>query len=178
MKPEPCTIVIASLRCSCGVFDSSESALRQLVRLSNAAAVALGIAFAPARLGDRGFAAKAIEHNADLLFRPMVLPSCASDVADNAFRRRGRGLGFLSHLRSLAATMSQKSSLPQAASSVSQVLKRDRCGSSLPPHGASESRVGCRGQRLPTTRAWTWISVSSSLLGGYDEPEILPSSSC
>ena len=29
-----------------------------------------------------------------------------------------------------------------------------------------------------TIRAWTWISVSSSLLGGYDEPEILPSSSC
>src|SRR5262245_16272678 len=86
---------------------------------------ALGNAFAPAKLGDRGFAAKAIEHDADLLFRPMVLPSCASDVADNAFRRRGHGLGFLSHLRSLAATMSQKSSLPQAASSVSQVLKRD-----------------------------------------------------
>src|SRR5262249_45393409 len=86
---------------------------------------ALGNAFAPAKLGDRGFAAKAIEHDADLLFRPMVLPSCASDVADNAFRRRGHGLGFLSHLRSLAATMSQKSSLPQAASFVSQVLKRD-----------------------------------------------------
>src|SRR5215831_15329325 len=89
---------------------------------------ALGNAFAPAKLGDRGFAAKAIEHDADLLFRPMVLPSCASDVADNAFRRRGHGLGFLSHLRSLAATMSQKSSLPQAASFVSQVLKRDRYG--------------------------------------------------
>src|ERR1700745_1284840 len=86
---------------------------------------ALGNAFAPAKLGDRGFAAKPIEHNADLLFRRMVLPSCSSDVADNAFRRHGRRLGFLSHLRSLAATMSQKSSLPQAASSVSQVLKRD-----------------------------------------------------
>src|SRR6516165_2838630 len=86
---------------------------------------ALGNAFAPAKLGDRGFAAKAIERNADLLFRRMVLPGCPSDVADNAFRRHGRRIGFLSHLRSLAATMSQKSSLPQAASSVSQVLKRD-----------------------------------------------------
>ena len=82
-------------------------------------------AFALAKLGDRGFAAKAIEHNADLLFRRMVLPSCPSDVADNAFRRYGRGLGFLSHLRSLAATMSQKSSVPQAAKFVSQALKRD-----------------------------------------------------
>ena len=44
----------------------------------------------------------------------------------------------------------------------------------LPVQKASE----CRGQRLPTTRASTWISISSALLGGYDEPEILPSSSC
>ena len=43
----------------------------------------------------------------------------------------GVDLDFVSS-RSLAATMSQKSSLPQAASSVSQVLKRDsvrKCGS-------------------------------------------------
>src|SRR6516165_5757389 len=80
----------------------------------NRSVSATGNAFAPAKLGDRGFAAKAIEHNADLLFRRMVLPSCPSDVADNAFRRHGRRLGF----------------------------------------------------RL------------ISLLGGYDEPEILPSSSC
>jgi hypothetical protein len=46
---------------------------------------ALGNAFAPAKLGDRGFTAKAIEHNAGLLFRRMVLRSCPSDVADNAF---------------------------------------------------------------------------------------------
>ena len=30
---------------------------------------------------------------------------------------------------------------------------------------------------LRTTGRWSWISVSSSLLEGYDEPEILPSSS-
>ena len=35
---------------------------------------------------------------------------------------------------------------------------RAQCGSSFPPHGASELPVGCRGQRLPTTRASTWIS--------------------
>jgi hypothetical protein len=34
-------------------------------------------------------------------------------------------LDFLSHLRSLGATMSQKSSVPQAASFVSWALKRD-----------------------------------------------------
>jgi hypothetical protein len=35
------------------------------------------------------------------------------------------GVGFLSHLRSLRVTMSQKFSVPQAASFVLQVLKRD-----------------------------------------------------
>src|SRR5262249_28265635 len=39
--------------------------------------------------------------------------------------RTSGGNGFLSHLRSLAATMSQKSSVPQAAKFVSQALKRD-----------------------------------------------------
>jgi hypothetical protein len=34
-------------------------------------------------------------------------------------------VGFLSHLRSLRATMSQKSSVPQPVSFVSQVMKRD-----------------------------------------------------
>jgi hypothetical protein len=41
---------------------------------------------------------------------------------------RGRtigGIGFLSHLRSLGATMSQKSSVPQAAKFVSGALKRN-----------------------------------------------------
>ena len=37
-------------------------------------------------------------------------------------------LGFLSHLHSLMVTMSQKSSIPQAAKSVSQVLKSDTTG--------------------------------------------------
>src|SRR5262249_47810798 len=115
---------------------------------------ALGDAFAPAKLGDRGFAAKAIEHNADLLFRPMVLPSCASDVADNAFRRRGRGLGFLSHLRSLAATMSQKSSLPQAASSVSQVLKRDTIS---PPSSMTTPATSSPGSCARRCADATWI---------------------
>jgi hypothetical protein len=39
--------------------------------------------------------------------------------------RQVSGVGFLSHLRTLGATMSQKSSLPQAAKSVSQMLKSD-----------------------------------------------------
>src|SRR6516162_6926875 len=55
----------------------------------------------------------------------MVFPGCPSDVADKLLGRHRGGVGFLSHLRSLRATMSQKSSLPQAASFVSQVLKRD-----------------------------------------------------
>src|SRR6476620_11083144 len=67
---------------------------------------------------------KAIEHNADLLFGRVVLPGCPPDVADKRLGRRRGGVGFLSHLRSLRATMSQKSSVPQAVSFVSQVLKR------------------------------------------------------
>ena len=48
----------------------------------------------------------------------------ASSAAKRLGRRRG-GVGFLSNLRSLRATMSQKSSVPQAVGFVSQVLKRD-----------------------------------------------------
>ena len=54
----------------------------------------------------------------------VVLPGCPPDVADKRFGRRRGGVGFLSHLRSLRATTSQKSSVPQAVSFVSQVLKR------------------------------------------------------
>src|SRR5215468_5029208 len=109
----PKLLDLVGRRCTSGV--SGKPALAGLEELLRPRVIhALGNAFAPAKLGDRGFAA----------------------------------------------------------------IHRAQCGSSLPPHGASELRVGCRGQRLPTTRAWTWISVSSSLLGGYDEPEILRSSSC
>ena len=45
------------------------------------------------------------------------------------------------------------------------------------PRGASGLPAGCRGQASLTTPGWSWISVSSSLLEGYDEPEILRSSS-
>jgi hypothetical protein len=53
----------------------------------------------------------------------VVLPGCPPDVADKRLGRRRGGVGFLSHLRSLRATMSQKSSVPQAISFTSQVLK-------------------------------------------------------
>jgi hypothetical protein len=52
-----------------------------------------------------------------------------------------------------------------------------QCGSSLRPRGASGLPAGCCEQAPPTTPAWSWISVSSSLREGYDEPEILRSSS-
>src|SRR6185312_9228371 len=54
---------------------------------------------------------------------------------------------------------------------------RAQCGSSLQPRGASGLPAGCCGQASRTTPGWRWISVSSSLLEGYDEPEILRSSS-
>jgi hypothetical protein len=48
-------------------------------------------------------------------------------LAFNPLGRRFLGLGFLSHLHSSMVTMSQKSSLPQVAIFVSQVLIPDRC---------------------------------------------------
>jgi hypothetical protein len=66
--------------------------------------------------------AQAVKNNADLLFGRMALASGPADILHDPLRRRFRGSGFLSHLHSLVVTMSQKSSLPQAAKSVSQVL--------------------------------------------------------
>jgi hypothetical protein len=55
----------------------------------------------------------------------VVLPGYPPDVADKRLGRRRGGVGFLSHLRPLRATMSQKSAVPQAVSFVSRVLKPD-----------------------------------------------------
>ena len=67
---------------------------------------------------------QAIEHNADLLFGRVCFRVARrmlrTSVSDDAWLELD-----LSHLRFLRATMSQKSSVPQAASFVSQVLKRD-----------------------------------------------------
>jgi hypothetical protein len=71
----------------------------------------------------------------DLLFGRVVLPGCPPDVAHERLGRRRRGVGFLSHLRSLRATMSQKSSVPQAVSFVLQALKRDTKATKIPHPG-------------------------------------------
>ena len=55
----------------------------------------------------------------------MAFARCPADVLHDPLRRRFRVLGFLSHLHSLMVTMSQKSSIPQAAKSVSQALIPD-----------------------------------------------------
>jgi hypothetical protein len=52
----------------------------------------------------------------------MPFAGCTADVLHDPLRRRFRMHGFLSHLHSLMVTMSQKSSVPQAAKSVSQAL--------------------------------------------------------
>src|SRR6187402_2464134 len=72
-----------------------------------------------------GLAPQAIQHDADLLFRRMPFAGCTADVLHDSLRRRFRMHGFLSHLHSLVVTMSQKSSVPQAAKSVSQALMAD-----------------------------------------------------
>jgi hypothetical protein len=82
-------------------------------------------AFPAAQLRDVLLAAQSFQHNADLLFGRILLPRRPANVADKLLGRTSSGNGFLPHLRSLAATMSQKSSVPQAAKFVSQALKRD-----------------------------------------------------
>src|SRR5262245_9368697 len=78
----------------------------------------------------------------------MVLSRRPPNVADKALGRHRSGVGFLSHLRSLGATMGQKSSVPQAASFVSQALKRDTVGCS--PN--KSSLVGKTAKRLVAGR--------------------------
>src|SRR5665213_1803617 len=55
----------------------------------------------------------------------MAFAGCPTDVLHETLGRRFSVCGFLSHLHSLMVTMSQKSSLPQAAKSVSQALMSD-----------------------------------------------------
>src|SRR4051794_12930996 len=59
----------------------------------------------------------------------MPFAGCTADVLHDPLRRRFRMHGFLSHLHSLMVTMSQKSFVPQADKSVSQVLMSDTIGS-------------------------------------------------
>src|SRR5262249_34189296 len=94
-----------------------------------------GNAFPAAQLRDVLLAAQSFQHNADLLFGRILLPRRPANVADKLLGRTSGGNGFLSHLRSLAATMSQKSSVPQAAKFVSQALKRDN---HCPPRDTSD----------------------------------------
>jgi len=62
--------------------------------------------------GDQVLATQAVQHDADLIFGAVALAGCSTDAFDDLFGDQGVGVGFLTHLRSLAATMS-KSSLPQ-----------------------------------------------------------------
>src|SRR6516164_7414193 len=127
----PKLLDLVGRRCTSGV--PGKPALAGLEKLLRPRVIhALGNAFAPAKLGDRGFAAKAIEHNADSSLPPHGASELPVGCHGQRLPTKRASTWISSHLRSLAATMSQKSSLPQAASSVSQVLKRDsvrKCGS-------------------------------------------------
>jgi len=87
---------------------------------------ALRYAFTAAQLGNAGLTSQAVQHDPDLLFRRMPFAGCTADVLHDPLRRQFSSYGFLSHLHSLMVTMSQKSSVPQAAKSVSQALMSDR----------------------------------------------------
>jgi|SRR5450830_1175046 hypothetical protein len=86
---------------------------------------ALGNAFTTAPLGNTGLATQASQNDTDFLLSRILLAGRAANVLHNSLRRRFQVSGFLSHLHSLMVTMSQKSCVPQAAKSVSQVLMPD-----------------------------------------------------
>src|SRR5205085_3214019 len=77
---------------------------------------------ATTQLGDTVLAAQPFQNDANLIFSREVAPRRAADVLQHLCRRLFHRPGFLSHLRSLTATMSQKSCLPQTPNSVSRVL--------------------------------------------------------
>jgi hypothetical protein len=68
---------------------------------------------------------QAIQNDADFLLRRMALADRPADALHDPLRRGFRLHGFLSHLHSLVVTMSEKSSVPQAAKSISQALMPD-----------------------------------------------------
>src|SRR5512139_3379670 len=72
----------------------------------------LGDAFTPAQLGNAGLAPKPVQNNADLLLGRVMPPGRTADAFHEPLRRRTRGNGFLSHLRS-----SQRYDEPQILSS-------------------------------------------------------------
>src|SRR6056297_961465 len=63
---------------------------------------------APAKLGHALFAPQALEHDADLLLGRVLLAGTPADVLHDLLSRRLLCSVFLSHLHSLAVTMSQK----------------------------------------------------------------------
>src|SRR6516225_3001662 len=119
-----------------------------------------GDAFPAAQLRDVLLATQSFQHNADLLFGRILLPRRPADVADKLLGRTSGGNGFLSHLRSLAATMSQKSSVPQATKAeAGQCLT---CGSPLWGRRFNPSGAGCASPSAgaPAPGSSTWIRTS------------------
>ena len=82
-------------------------------------AQALGETLTPAQLGNAALTAQTIQHDAGFLLRGILLAGHPADVLDKPLRRQCSGTGLLSHLHSLAVTMSQKSSVIQYPQSVS-----------------------------------------------------------
>jgi hypothetical protein len=105
---------------------SGEPALTSLEELLRPRVIhAFGDALAPAQLSDRISPRRPSSTMRIFFSAAWCFSRRPPNVADKVLGRHGSGGGFLSHLRSLAATMSQKSSVPQAARFVSGVLKRD-----------------------------------------------------
>ncbi len=70
-------------------------------------------------------ATQPVQNNPNLLFGRMTFAGGPANILYEPLRWQFSVYGFLSHLHSLMVTMSQKSSVPQAAKSVSQALMPD-----------------------------------------------------
>src|ERR1700687_2863475 len=102
---------------------ASFSSLQELFRPS--VIKALGNAFTPAKFCNAVLAAQTVQHDADLLLRRILLARCSANVLHDPPGGRFGGSGFLAHLHSSMVTMSQKSSVLQTATAVSQALTSD-----------------------------------------------------
>src|SRR5690606_15160395 len=87
---------------------------------------ALGDTLTAAKAGDALLAAQARQDDPDLLLRGIVLPGLPLDPTDQPVGRVLRCSGCLVHLRSMVASMNQKSSVTQTLKSVRRVLTSDK----------------------------------------------------
>src|SRR5690606_36833413 len=111
---------------------------------------ALGDTLTAAKAGDALLAAQARQDDPDLLLRGIVLPGLPLDPTDQPVGRVLRCSGCLVHLRSMVASMNQKSSVTQTLKSVRRVLTSDNVAAVAA--GSARSLKPTTAARRPATR--------------------------